>query len=161
MLDCIMACNSVLKLSQQSNVVLKCEREHFKLIFVKRKIVYLWICWILSPQKIFKSANLRICDLRNFFAYRPPLQQKKATKKETLKHGVKSIGQTARGGGISIQQWKVILSQCTDKIKRNSCGEAKGVNSHPKTRIIIRAIRSQKKIDPCGNYSLTIEFHMS
>ncbi len=74
---------------------------------------------------------------------------------------LKALVRRREGGGISIQQWKVILSQCTDKIKRNSCGEAKGVNSHPKTRIIIRAIRSQKKIDPCGNYSLTIEFHMS
>jgi hypothetical protein len=84
------------------------------------------ICGWSANLKKFKSANWRICDLRNFFADRPHLQQKNALKKKTLKHGVKSIGQTARGWlchikrwweEISIQQWKVIIIQSTDKNK--------------------------------------------
>jgi hypothetical protein len=66
-------------------------------IFVGRKILYLRICesWVritqkndpqmANPQtatfcgrspklKIFKSANLLICDLRNLFTDRPPLK---------------------------------------------------------------------------------------
>ncbi len=66
-------------------VVLKFEWKHFKLIFVRRKVCICGFMEVLSPPKITgsanskssnclicgRSANLRICDLRNLIADQP------------------------------------------------------------------------------------------
>ncbi len=59
-LDYDMQCNSVLKLSQKPRVILTFELEHFKPIFVRRKLryhMYLRICGSFKSEKIIMSAN--------------------------------------------------------------------------------------------------------